>query len=131
YTLARGGPCPTPLAWLARCARSRRTSRVLLIGDQRAFAARIGAAPKFSCGGIDTRRYDAGRNPVRRAQAHDVPARTQLFDDCWWQRAFHFQHSWLGPVIAERTLRMQRIDARSLDGRLHVETEVDDVQQDE
>ena len=47
------------------------------------------------------------------------------------QRRLHFEHARLRAVVVERADRMQRVDARRLDGRLHVHAEIDDVEQDE
>ena len=47
------------------------------------------------------------------------------------QRRLDFEHARLRAVVVERADRMQRVDARRLDRRLHVHAEVDDVQQHE
>ena len=47
------------------------------------------------------------------------------------KRPFDFEDAGLRAMVVERALRMQRVDPRRLDRGLHVETEVDDVQQDE
>src|SRR5678815_1054629 len=99
--------------------------------DDGALAPEIRAAAKPSRGGIDARGDHTGGDAVRRPDQQLVSARLQILDDGRGKRGLDLEDARLRPMIVEGADRMQRIDPRRLDRGLHVEPEIDDVEQHE